>query len=52
MTGGDEVTGGNWTSGLRRRVVRMVPEGQWLPDRQPAYVHSWIYVFGSARWPP
>jgi len=25
-----------------------VPEGQWLPDRQPAYVRSWIYVFGVA----
>ena len=25
-----------------------MPEGQWLPDRQPAYVRSWIYVFGVA----
>jgi quinol-cytochrome oxidoreductase complex cytochrome b subunit len=25
-----------------------VPSNQWLPDRQPAYVQSWIYVFGVA----
>ena len=25
-----------------------MPEGQWLPDRQPVYVRSWIYVFGVA----
>ncbi len=36
----------NWTVRLRRRVGRTVPPGQWLPDRQPAYVRSWIYVFG------
>lgn len=37
-----------WTSRLRRRITGTVPEGQWLPDRQPAYVRSWIYVFGVA----
>jgi ubiquinol-cytochrome c reductase cytochrome b subunit len=37
---------GNWTVGLRARLQRVVPRGQWLPDRQPAYVSSWIYVFG------
>lgn len=36
----------NWTAGLRRRLARTVPPGQALPDRQPAYVSSWIYVFG------
>jgi quinol-cytochrome oxidoreductase complex cytochrome b subunit len=36
----------NWTVGLRGRIQRTVPRGQWLPDRQPAYVSSWIYVFG------
>jgi quinol-cytochrome oxidoreductase complex cytochrome b subunit len=36
----------NWTTWLRERVVLAVPEGQALPDRQPAYVASWIYVFG------
>jgi quinol-cytochrome oxidoreductase complex cytochrome b subunit len=38
----------NWTVRLRRRITRTVPPGQWLPDRQPAYVRSWIYVFGVA----
>ena len=27
-------------------MSRTVPPGQVLPDRQPAYVASWIYVFG------
>jgi len=37
-----------WTARLRERIVRLVPPGQALPDRQPAYVSSWIYVFGVA----
>ncbi len=36
----------NWTTWLADRVRRTVPPGQALPDRQPAYVASWIYVFG------
>jgi len=39
---------GNWTTWLRTRLTRMVPPGQALPDRQPAYVASWLYVFGVA----
>jgi quinol-cytochrome oxidoreductase complex cytochrome b subunit len=39
-------TTGSWTVALRDRLARTVPEGQVLPDRQPAYVASWIYVFG------
>ena len=38
----------SWTSRLSGRIVGLVPKGQWLPDRQPAYVASWIYVFGVA----
>jgi len=38
----------NWTDRFRRRIVRTVPPDQWLPDRQPVYVRSWIYVFGVA----
>jgi quinol-cytochrome oxidoreductase complex cytochrome b subunit len=38
--------GGSWTVGLRDRLNRTVPADQLLPDRQPAYVASWIYVFG------
>jgi quinol-cytochrome oxidoreductase complex cytochrome b subunit len=35
-----------WTARVRQRLSRAVPPGQLLPDRQPAYVNSWIYVFG------
>jgi ubiquinol-cytochrome c reductase cytochrome b subunit len=38
----------SWTSAVRDHVAGLVPEGQALPDRQPAYVASWIYVFGVA----
>ena len=38
----------SWTVRLRSRLSRTVPPGQLLPDRQPAYVRSWIYVFGVA----
>jgi ubiquinol-cytochrome c reductase cytochrome b subunit len=31
---------------VRRRVLRSFPPEQLLPDEQPAYVGSWIYVFG------
>jgi quinol---cytochrome c reductase cytochrome b subunit, bacillus type len=41
-------TDATWTSWLRGRISRSVPPEQWLPDRQPAYVRSWIYVFGVA----
>lgn len=37
-----------WTARLRNRAVRAFPPDQLLPDRQPAYVASWIYVFGVA----
>jgi quinol-cytochrome oxidoreductase complex cytochrome b subunit len=39
-----EATG--WTAWLRRRAVASFPPEQLLPDEQPAYVSSWIYVFG------
>jgi ubiquinol-cytochrome c reductase cytochrome b subunit len=31
---------------LRSKISGLVPAGQALPDRQPAYVASWMYVFG------
>jgi len=37
---------GSWTAWLRTRLAGLVPPGQALPDRQPSYVASWIYVFG------
>jgi ubiquinol-cytochrome c reductase cytochrome b subunit len=36
----------NWTVRLRARLEHTVPPGQALPDRQPVYIASWIYVFG------
>src|SRR5512146_1533747 len=37
-----------WTARLRRRALAALPPDKLLPDRQPAYVASWIYVFGVA----
>lgn len=37
---------GGWTGALRRRAVRALPPDKLLPDTQPAYMASWIYVFG------
>ncbi len=31
---------------LRRAAVEALPPERLMPDRQPAYVASWIYVFG------
>ena len=42
----DDGTTGMWTARLRRRALRTLPPGKLLPDSQPAYVASWIYVFG------
>ena len=45
---GDTSEAGSWTESVRSRIVGLVPAGQALPDRQPVYVASWIYVFGVA----
>ncbi len=37
-----------WTTRLRKRVAGKLPPEKLLPDTQPAYVSSWIYVFGVA----
>jgi hypothetical protein len=36
----------SWTGWVRRRALKSFPPDQLLPDRQPIYVASWIYVFG------
>jgi len=36
----------SWTVGLRKRAVAALPPEKLLPDGQPAYVASWIYIFG------
>ena len=43
---GSEEDAGMWTNRVRRFATRILPPGKLLPDRQPAYVASWIYVFG------
>ncbi len=42
----DQETARMWTYRLRRGWLRVLPPAKLLPDRQPAYVRSWIYVFG------
>jgi len=37
-----------WTAKIRTAAVDALPPQRLLPDRQPAYVASWIYVFGVA----
>ena len=37
-----------WTARLRSSWQRNLPVDKLLPDDQPAYVVSWIYVFGVA----
>ena len=45
---GDDEDKDMWTARLRRRALSLLPPGKLLPDRQPAYVASWVYVFGVA----
>ncbi len=42
----EDGTAGMWTARVRRRALKSLPPGKLLPDTQPAYVASWIYVFG------
>ncbi len=39
---------GSWTGRLRRVGLRWFPPDRLLPEEQPGYVASWIYVFGVA----
>jgi hypothetical protein len=52
MTRAESTTPPNWTAGLRRRITRTVPAGQWLPDRQPAYVigSGVALAIGGSTW--
>src|SRR5215475_9810583 len=45
---GDPADAKMWTARVRRWGVRALPPDKLLPDRQPAYVASWVYVFGVA----
>ncbi len=37
-----------WTAKIRNLLVNVLPPKRLIPDSQPAYVSSWIYVFGVA----
>jgi quinol-cytochrome oxidoreductase complex cytochrome b subunit len=37
---------GSWTLRSRQFIDRFLPMDHLLPDRQPYYVGSWVYVFG------
>jgi ubiquinol-cytochrome c reductase cytochrome b subunit len=37
----------SWTVRLREAAVRQMPPERLLPDGQPAYMSSWIYIFGA-----
>jgi hypothetical protein len=39
---------GSWTVRTREAAVGALPPEKLLPDSQPTYVASWIYVFGVA----
>jgi Cytochrome b(N-terminal)/b6/petB len=38
----------SWTGRVREHAVQTLPPDKLLPDKQPEYVASWIYVFGVA----
>lgn len=43
-----DISKGMWTAAIRRKGVSLLPPNKLLPDSQPAYVSSWIYIFGVA----
>ncbi len=44
----DSTTNKMWTARIRHLIIKYLPPNKLLPDNQPAYVSSWIYVFGVA----
>jgi ubiquinol-cytochrome c reductase cytochrome b subunit len=42
----DDESSRMWTARLRGAAVRSLPPEKLLPDTQPSYVASWVYVFG------
>jgi len=39
---------GSWTGNVRRATLEKYKPEDLLPEEQPAYVASWIYIFGVA----
>ena len=48
VSGDDRASARMWTARLRRRALKLLPPEKLIPDRQPAYVASWVYTFGVA----
>jgi ubiquinol-cytochrome c reductase cytochrome b subunit len=44
----DDAAPRTWTGRLRRRSLEVLPPDKLMPEEQPEYVASWIYVFGVA----
>ena len=36
----------SWTLAIRKYAQRTLPLKHLLPDRQPVFVGSWVYIFG------
>jgi quinol-cytochrome oxidoreductase complex cytochrome b subunit len=43
----DEEVSSQWTYKIRGRLVEALPPDRLIPDRQPSYLSSWIYIFGA-----
>jgi len=43
---GSEPQPSSWTLAIRHWLERHLPLAHLLPDRQPFYVGSWVYIFG------
>ena len=41
----------SWTAAVRERAVGALPPAKLLPDGQPSYMSSWIYIFGVLSLP-
>jgi hypothetical protein len=41
-----EAESSSWTLSIRRLLQRSLPLKHLLPDRQPVFVGSWVYIFG------
>jgi hypothetical protein len=46
MMSAQEPDATGWTGHARRWLLKRLPPDKLLPDDQPSYVASWIYVFG------
>ena len=46
-TSSTDQSSGSWTAAIRRQLERRLPLENLLPDRQPYWVGSWVYVFGA-----